>query len=241
MWSVKNVVCHGFHREDSWGWSESTVLEGIAIIVKFQQCATFSELVDLALQTWNQSFHFTQIISFGNDLFLESGKHIKDEVFEDTALQMAHAFQRFSAGCQSPQREVVFGGVASQWDVQNRDVFQSRIQSVMGRFRELTDLNAPHMELTHAESWVSGLNSSHWKGFHLHPKGPQHLSYSVALACGAGEVFLRDVWAYIATDAGELARLGVKATADAVPQDFSPEYDKQLGPRAQAKISLIIF
>lgn len=68
----------------------------------------------------------------------------------------------------------------------------------------------------------------------------QHLSYSVALACGAGEVFLRDVWAYIATDAGELARLGVKATADAVPQDFSPEYDKQLGPRAQAKISLII-
>ena len=141
--------------------------EGIAIIVKFQQGASFSELVDLALQTWNQSFHFTQIISFGNDLFLQSGTHIKDEVFENSASQMAHAFQRFSAGCESPQREVVFGGVASQWDVQNPDVFESRIQSVMGRFRELTDLNAPHMELTHAKSWVSGLNSSHWNGFHL--------------------------------------------------------------------------
>ena len=79
--------------------------EGIAITVKFRQEATFSELVDCALQTWNQSFHFTQIVSFGNDFFLQSGKDIKDEVFEDTASQMAHAFQRFSAGCQSPQRE----------------------------------------------------------------------------------------------------------------------------------------
>ena len=57
----------------------------------------------------------------------------------------------------------------------------------------------------------------------------QHHTTSVRLACGTGERFLRDVWAYVVFDAGHLARLGVKATPDTAPQDFSPEEDEQFG------------
>ena len=57
----------------------------------------------------------------------------------------------------------------------------------------------------------------------------QHLSTSVRLACGRGEVLLGDIWAYVVCDKGKLARLGVKATPVTAPQDFSLEEDEQFG------------
>ena len=57
----------------------------------------------------------------------------------------------------------------------------------------------------------------------------QQLSTTVRLACGRGQVFLRDIWAYVVCDTGKLARLGVKATPVTAPQDFSPEEDEQFG------------
>ena len=47
----------------------------------------------------------------------------------------------------------------------------------------------------------------------------QHLSTSVRLACGRGEVLLGDILAYVVCDKGELARLGVKATPVTAPED----------------------
>ena len=45
------------------------------------------------------------------------------------------------------------------------------------------------------------------------------------MALGNGLLFLRHVWASVVGDAVQLARLGVKTTADSIPQDFSDEWD----------------
>ena len=127
---------------------------------------------------------------------------------------------------------------------ESKDAYKARLKKLKNMFGNSITLGAV---LTH--NWNFWHMRLALRGLHMfeqeqsfrakHKKVPaQHLTYSVALACGRGQVILREMWAYMATDANELARLGVKATADAVPQDFSPEYDNQLGPRAQAKISL---
>ena len=57
--------------------------QGIDITVRLEQGAGFERLVQLALEAVeNESFYFTQIVSFGNDLFLQSGDHVTDAAFE---------------------------------------------------------------------------------------------------------------------------------------------------------------
>lgn len=56
----------------------------------------------------------------------------------------------------------------------------------------------------------------------------QDLEYSVALAGGGGELYLRGIWRQLC-NASELARLGVKISTGLPPQNFEQEIDADIG------------
>ena len=148
--------------------------EGIAVTVVFWQGATVQQLVELAEANWNQEFHHTMLISFGNNFFTAQGVHITEQQWQAEKERIVQALQRFSRNCRSPVQEVVLGGDATQWQVQNPATFQERVQSVFVSCRDLSE----RVKFTDAKEWVSGLDASHWDGFHLKSGGTQRRDFA---------------------------------------------------------------